>query len=79
MAAAFFCKYADPEKALAVSAGTHPADRVHPEVVQVMNELGIDLTAAKPQKLTPELVADAHLLITMGCGNACPCTRITKR
>lgn len=72
MAAAFFNKYADSAKAHAVSAGTHPADRVHPEVVQAMREAGIDLSAAKPQKLTRELAQDASLLVTMGCGDECP-------
>ena len=72
MSAAFFNKYADPGKAMAISAGTHPANRVHPEVLEAMREVGIDLTAARPQKLTPELAADANLLITMGCGDECP-------
>lgn len=57
---------------MAVSAGTQPAERVHPEVVQVMKEVGIDLSSAKPQKLTVELAKDADLLLTMGCGDNCP-------
>ncbi len=72
MAAALFNALADPEKALAVSAGTAPADRIHPEVVAVMREIGIDLSNARPQKLTPELARDAALLVTMGCGDECP-------
>lgn len=72
MAAAFFNKYADSDKAKAISAGTHPAEHVHPEVVAAMGEVGIDLSAAKPQKLTPELARGANLLITMGCGDECP-------
>ena len=56
----------------AVSAGTEPAERVHPEVVEVMREIGIDLSQARPQKLTPELAQQADLLITMGCGDKCP-------
>jgi protein-tyrosine-phosphatase len=72
MSAAFFNRYADPDKAHAVSAGTQPADRVHPEVMAVMKELGIDLSTAKPQKLTHELAQDAYLLVTMGCGDECP-------
>ena len=56
----------------AISAGTSPAARVHPEVVEVMKEVGIDLSAAKPQKLTPELAQTADLLVTMGCGDQCP-------
>jgi arsenate reductase len=72
MAAAFFNTLADPAKARAVSAGTVPGDRVHPEVVEAMKESGIDLSGAKPQKLTPELAREVQLLITMGCGEACP-------
>ena len=72
MAAAFFNKLADPSKAKALSAGTMPEDRVHPEVVAVMQEEGIDLSRARPQKLTSELAAEAQLLITMGCGDECP-------
>ncbi len=72
MAAAFFNQMADPAKANAVSAGTDPAAQVHPEVMAVMRELGIDLTQATPQKLTDALVQDASLLITMGCGEQCP-------
>jgi arsenate reductase (thioredoxin) len=72
MAAAFFNELADPAKARALSAGTTPGDRVHPEVVAVMQEKGIDLGGARPQKLTSELAAKAQLLITMGCGNECP-------
>ena len=72
MAAAFFNKLADPAKARALSAGTTPGERVYPEVVAVMQEEGIDLSAARPQKLTAELAAEAQLLITMGCGDACP-------
>jgi arsenate reductase len=72
MAAAFFNQLADPEKATAVSAGTAPGGRVHPEVQAVMREVGIDLSNAKPQKLTEELAKDAQLLITMGCGDQCP-------
>lgn len=72
ISAAFFNKYVDPAKAQAISAGTDPASRVHPEVVQVMKEAGLDLSAAQPQKLTTELAEDANLLITMGCGDQCP-------
>ena len=72
MAAAWFNHLADPGLARAVSAGTSPAERLHPEVLQVMNEVGIDLAGAKPQKLTVELARDANLLVTMGCGDKCP-------
>jgi arsenate reductase len=56
----------------AMSAGTEPAEGVHPELVEVMREIGIDLSQARPQKLTPELAQQADLLITMGCGDKCP-------
>lgn len=72
MAAAFFNQLADPNKARAISAGTAPGERVHPEVQAAMQEVGLDLTDAKPQKLTDELAKDAQLLITMGCGDQCP-------
>jgi arsenate reductase len=72
MAAAFFNALADPTKARGVSAGTQPGERVHPEVQAAMAELGIDLSSAKPQRLTDELAQGAQWLITMGCGEACP-------
>jgi arsenate reductase len=72
VSAAFFNQLADPQKARAISAGTQPADYVHPVVAEVMQEIGIDLTHANPQKLTPELAKSASLLITMGCGEQCP-------
>jgi arsenate reductase len=72
MAAALFNAIADPQKAVAISAGTRPAPSVHPEVVEVMQELGIDLRGRVPRLLTPDLARDADLLVTMGCGEACP-------
>lgn len=70
MAAAFFNHL--QSSAHALSAGTSPGDRVHPEVVDVMREVGIDLSSAQPQKLTTELAQGADLLVTMGCGDECP-------
>jgi arsenate reductase (thioredoxin) len=72
MAAAFFNAMSDPARARAVSAGTEPADHVHPEVVSAMRESGIDLSAATPQRLTDDLARRAHILVTMGCGETCP-------
>jgi arsenate reductase (thioredoxin) len=72
MAAAFFNQLADHTKAEAISAGTEPGLRVHREVLSAMQEAGIDLSNAKPQKLTQELAEGASLLITMGCGDKCP-------
>ncbi len=72
MSAALFNHFADPKLALAISAGTQPVEHVHPVVVEAMLEVGIDLKAAKPKKLTAELAQDADMLITMGCGEDCP-------
>ena len=72
MAAAWFNKMCDRSKARAISAGTQPGEHVHPEVVQAMREEGIDLYGVKPQFLSTELAQQATLLVTMGCGDACP-------
>ncbi|HWD84885.1 MAG TPA: heat-shock protein HtpX [Solirubrobacteraceae bacterium] len=56
----------------ALSAGTTPAEHVHPEVVQVMREVGIDISDRKPQLLTQELAEQADVIVTMGCGDSCP-------
>jgi glycerol uptake facilitator-like aquaporin/protein-tyrosine-phosphatase len=72
MAAALFNVYAHQSQCRGISAGTQPAGQVHPEVVQTMREIGIDLNSSKPQKLTAELAQTASVLVTMGCGEACP-------
>jgi arsenate reductase len=72
MASALFNTLADPSRARAISAGTQPAERVHPVVIEVMKELGLDLSSNRPQKLTDELARGGSLLITMGCGEECP-------
>lgn len=72
MAAAFFNQLSDAAKARAMSAGTEPGPRVHPEVLEVMREVGIDLSDAQPQLLTADLARTASLLVTMGCGDKCP-------
>ena len=72
MAAAWLSRLADPTKARAVSAGTAPGARVHPEVLEVMREVGVDLSDAVPRKLTDDLARGASALVTMGCGEACP-------
>lgn len=56
----------------ALSAGTTPAERVHPEVLEVMRELGLDLSTRRPAQLTDELARQADIVVTMGCGDACP-------
>lgn len=72
MANALFNSLADPAKAKSVSAGTQPGTQVHPVCQEAMLELGIDLSGQQPQKLTEELAQTTNLLITMGCGEACP-------
>jgi len=79
IAAALFNRHADPAKARAISAGTQPADRVHPEVVALMRDMGIDLSGERPQKLTEALASRVQWLITMGCGDECPVVPGTKR
>jgi protein-tyrosine-phosphatase len=54
------------------SAGTTPADQVHPEVLETMNELGIDLSDRRPQRLTADVSRWADVIVTMGCGDQCP-------
>jgi protein-tyrosine-phosphatase len=71
MSQALFAREADGRH-IAVSAGTTPGDRVHPEVVEVMRELGIDLSDRVPQRLTRGLAEQADVVVTMGCGDACP-------
>ncbi len=72
MAAAWFNALVDPAKARGISAGTEPGVRVHPEVVTAMREVGIELEGVQPRKLTDDLAATANVLVTMGCGEACP-------
>lgn len=72
MAAALFNQLADPAKARAISAGTQPGERVHPVVLDVMREVGVDLSNVKPQRLTDTLAREAQVHVTMGCGDACP-------
>src|SRR3954469_8419189 len=79
MAAAWFNLLADQTKARAISAGTDPGPRVHPEVVTAMNEVGIELSGASTSKLTTELAQRAQMLITMGCGDQCPVVSGVKR
>ena len=79
MAAAWFNLLAEPTKARAMSAGTEPGLRVHPEVVTAMSEVGVDLSAAPTSKLTTVLAQGAQMLITMGCGDRCPVVPGLKR
>jgi arsenate reductase len=72
MAAAWFNALCDGTRARALSAGTEPGPRVHPEVLEAMREVGIDLAGRTPQKLTDDLARGASMLVTMGCGEQCP-------
>jgi arsenate reductase len=72
MAAAIFNRLTAPTRARAVSAGTSPPARVHPDVVETMQELGVDLSTATPSRLTQVLVEGAEMPVTMGCGDQCP-------
>jgi arsenate reductase (thioredoxin) len=79
MAAAWFNLLSDPAKARAISAGTDPGPRVHPEVVSAMREVGVDLSDAPTSRLTSTLAQEAQMLITMGCGDQCPVVPGLKR
>ena len=79
MAAAFFNAAADPGRARALSAGTQPGEHVHPVVLAVMKEIGFDLSAARPQRLTEAMARESTWLITMGCGDECPVIPGLKR
>ncbi|WP_104106361.1 heat-shock protein HtpX [Nocardioides sp. 616] len=57
---------------IALSAGTQPGERIHPEVAHALAQLGLDTSRERPQQLTPEIVAASDLAITLGCGEACP-------
>jgi arsenate reductase len=72
IAAAWFNALADPSKARAISAGTNPGPRVHPEVIAAMREVGVDLTGAPTTRLTADVAQQANWLVTMGCGDQCP-------
>ena len=71
MSQALFDRAAN-DRHTAQSAGTTPGERVHPEVVEAMRELGIDLSNPNPQELTTDLAKRADVVVTMGCGDECP-------
>jgi arsenate reductase len=73
MSAALFERAAgDRHRALSAGSVADPEGHVHPEVVEVMRELGVDLAGRRPQRLTFELAEQADVVVTMGCGDACP-------
>ena len=79
MAAAWFNHLVDPTKAKGISAGTEPGRHVHPEVVVAMNEVGIDLSQEQPKRLSYDIANAASVLVTMGCGEACPVVHGARR
>ena len=73
MSAALFERAADGRhRALSAGSEADPGGRVHPQVVEVMSELGVDLSGRRPQRLTRALADEADVVVTMGCGDACP-------
>jgi len=80
MAEAFLNHFAKGQ-ARAISAGTEPASTVDPTVIKVMKEVGIDISGNKPKALTPEMIDQANLVITMGCSAeaACPASWVETR
>jgi arsenate reductase len=72
IAAAFFNAFSAPSLVKTASAGPRAAERVQPEVIEAMKEIGFDLRSARPQPLTPELIQSANLLVSFGCGELCP-------
>lgn len=72
MASAFFNKYKTNKSIEGISAGTNPANEIHPNVLNVMKEINIDLSNIKPRKLDDELAKTANIIVTMGCGEQCP-------
>ena len=71
MAAAFLSRIGDGRIDVR-SAGSTPAEEIHPVVVQAMEEVGIDLSAERPKRIDDEVVRASDVVITMGCGDACP-------
>src|SRR4051812_42671819 len=71
-AALFECASGGRHRALSAGTVADPDGRVHPEVVEVMRELGVDVADRRPQRLTRELAERADVVVTMGCGDACP-------
>lgn len=79
IANAFFNQLADPAKAYGIAAGLEPADQVQAEVVEVMQEVGIDLTAVQPVELTGRMLTELNFLVTLGCAERCPTIPLARR
>ena len=70
--AAAFARQIGAGRVIVYSAGSAPGETLNPAVVEVMRERGIDITGERPQKLTDEMARSADVVVTMGCGDACP-------
>lgn len=79
IANAFFNWLADPAKAYGLAAGLEAVDRVQDEVVEVMREVGIDLSAVQPVELTGRMLTELHFLVTLGCAERCPTIPLSRR
>lgn len=79
IANALFNALVDPAKARGVAAGLEPAERVQPEVIDAMNEIGIDLSAVHPTELTGRLLTELDFLVTLGCAERCPGVPLARR
>ena len=71
MALGYFTRFAG-DRATAYSGGSEPADQVNPAAVEAMAEVGIDITSQQPKRWTQEMVEEADVVVSMGCGDACP-------
>ena len=79
IANAFFNQLADPAKARSVSAGLDPVERVQAEVIEVMREVGIDLSNVTPIGLTGQMLTELDFLVTLGCPERCPMIPRSRR
>jgi arsenate reductase len=79
MASALFNQLADPAKARSISAGLEPVERVQDEVVEVMREVGIDLSDVRPIELTGRMLTELDFLVTLGCPERCPTIPLSRR
>ncbi len=70
--AAAFARQIGEGRVIVYSAGSAPGENLNPAVVEVMQEKGLDITGERPQKLTDEMALSADVVVTMGCGDACP-------
>lgn len=79
IANAFFNQLADPTKAHSIAAGLAAAGRVYDEVIEVMNEVGVDLSRVQPVELTGRMLTDLDFLVTLGCPERCPTIPVARR